>query len=166
MTPGPDRRLQQRIDALKYNPLHCIHRHVSRAARLVAARFDEAFATHGLTAGQFTTLMTLGNGGPVSISRLAEQLATDPTTVPRVIRPLVERGCVTIERGTDRRVRIVAITERGIDRLIDALPVWERVQASMLSGLPEDRWPEVRHGIAALRHGARNASSPDAGAEN
>jgi DNA-binding MarR family transcriptional regulator len=164
MKPAPDRRLQQRIDELKHNPLHCIHRHVSRAARLVAARFDEAFATQGLTAGQFTTLMTLGFGGPVSISRLAEQLATDPTTVPRVIRPLVERGCVTIERGTDRRVRIVAITELGVDRLIQALPVWERVQASMLSGLPEDRWPEVRHGIAALRHGARNGADPGADA--
>jgi DNA-binding MarR family transcriptional regulator len=155
MKSGSDRRLQERIGALKHNPLHCIHRHVSRAARIVAARFDEAFATQGLTAGQFNTLMTLGNSGPMSISQLAEQLATDPTTVPRVIRPLVERGCITVEPGTDRRVRIVAITELGTDRLINALPVWERVQSAMLAGMPEDRWPEVRHVIAALRHGAR-----------
>jgi DNA-binding MarR family transcriptional regulator len=156
MSSGSDRRLQARIGELKHNPLHCIHRHVSRAARIVAARFDEAFATHGLTAGQFTTLMTLGNGGPMSISHLAELLATDPTTVPRVIRPLVQRGCVTVKRGSDRRVRIVTITEQGIDRLIAALPVWDRVQSTMLAGMPEERWPEVRHGIAALRHGARN----------
>jgi hypothetical protein len=25
----------------------------------------------------------------------------------------------------------------------------------MLSGMPEERWPDVRHGIAALRHRAR-----------
>jgi DNA-binding MarR family transcriptional regulator len=155
MKIGENHRLQTRIGALKHNPLHCIHRHVSRAARVVAARFDKAFATQGLTAGQFTTLMTLGNGGPMSISRLAETLATDPTTVPRVIRPLVQRGCVTIERGSDRRVRIVTITEAGVDRLIEALPVWDQVQSAMLSGMPEERWPDVRHGIAALRHRAR-----------
>src|SRR5687767_7141666 len=56
-------RLERTLGAMQHDPLHCVHRHIARAARVVGARFDDGLATSGLTAGQFTTLMTLARLG-------------------------------------------------------------------------------------------------------
>src|SRR5688500_9681860 len=104
-------RLEHALAALQHDPVHCVHRHIARVARVVGARFDDALATAGLTAGQFTTLMTLARMGPLPIGRLADELAMDASTVPRVIRPLVERGWLRLTRGADRRVRIATATD-------------------------------------------------------
>jgi DNA-binding MarR family transcriptional regulator len=148
-------RLERALAALQHDPIHCVHRHIARAARVVGARFDDALATSGLTAGQFTTLMTLARMGPLPIGRLAEELAMDATTVPRVIRPLIQRGWVHMTRGSDRRVRIAAATDSGVQRLIDALPAWERAQTQALETIASDHWTVLRRGIATLRQGLR-----------
>lgn len=148
-------RLERALAAMQHDPLHCVHRHIARAARVVGARFDDALATTGLTAGQFTTLMTLARLGPLTIGRLADEMAMDATTVPRVIRPLVERGWVRTTRGADRRVRIAAATDAGLQRLIDALPAWERTQTQALETIATEHWTVLRRGIATLRQGLR-----------
>jgi DNA-binding MarR family transcriptional regulator len=150
-------RLESALAALQHDPVHCVHRHIARTARVVGARFDDALATSGLTAGQFTTLMTLARLGPLPIGRLADELAMDATTVPRVIRPLVVRGWVDTTRGADRRVRIAAATEAGVQRLIDALPAWERTQTQALQTIATEHWTVLRRGIATLRQGLRRA---------
>jgi DNA-binding MarR family transcriptional regulator len=148
-------RLERALAALQHDPSHCVHRHIARAARVVGARFDDALATSGLTAGQFTTLMTLARRGPLAIGRLAQEMAMDSTTVPRVIRPLVQRGWVRLTPGSDRRVRIAIATDTGVEQLIDALPAWERTQRQALEALASDHWPILRRGIATLREGLR-----------
>jgi DNA-binding MarR family transcriptional regulator len=151
-------RLETALAALQHDPAQCVHRHIARAARVVGARFDDALATSGLTAGQFTTLMTLARKGPLPIGRLANEMGMDPTTVPRVIRPLVLRGLVRLTSAADRRVRIAAATDSGIQQLIDALPAWERTQTQALEALATDHWILLRRGIAALRQGLRRDS--------
>jgi DNA-binding MarR family transcriptional regulator len=148
-------RLDRTLAAMQHDPIHCVHRHIARTARIVGARFDERLAPCGLTAGQFTTVMTLARMGPLSIGRLAEQLGMDTTTVPRVIRPLLERGWLKLQNAADRRLRIVAATDAGVERLIEALPAWEMTQIEALAALEAARWTELRHGIAALRQGLR-----------
>lgn len=151
--------LERGLAAMQHDPAHCVHRHIARTARVVGARFDEALAPAGFTAGQFTTVMTLARMGSLPIGRLAEQLGMDTTTVPRVIRPLLDRGWLRLTHGSDRRVRIVAATEAGVRRLIEALPVWERTQIAALAALEAARWTELRHGIAALRQGLRRTEA-------
>ncbi|HKZ72438.1 MAG TPA: MarR family transcriptional regulator [Steroidobacteraceae bacterium] len=153
-------RFERALAALQHDPVHCVHRHIARTARVVGARFDEALATRGFTSGQFTTLMTLVRMGPLPIGRLAEELAMDASTVPRVIRPLIERGWVELAHGKDRRVRIVAATDEGVQRLTDALPTWERTQVEALASLEAQGWKELRHGIASLRRGLRRTGAP------
>jgi DNA-binding MarR family transcriptional regulator len=130
----------------------------------VSARFDEALAPCGLTAGQFTILMTVARMGALPIGRLAEHLGMDSTTVPRVMRPLLDRGWLTLAAGEDRRVRVAETTEAGIQRLIETLPVWERTQVDALASLEAARWTELRHGIAALRQGLRRTRAGTASA--
>jgi DNA-binding MarR family transcriptional regulator len=148
-------RLESALAAMQHDPSQCVHRHIARAARVVGARFDDALATSGLTAGQFTTLMTLARRGPLPIGRLADEMAMDSTTVPRVIRPLVLRGWVRLRRAADRRLHIAAATDTGVQQLIEALPAWERTQAQALDALAGDHWTVLRRGIAALRQGLR-----------
>src|SRR5688572_21587383 len=92
-------RLEQTLAGMRHDPAHCVHRHIARTNRIVGSRFDESLAPAGLTAGQFTTLMTLARMGPLPVGVLAEQLAMDATTVPRVIRPLLGRGWLALRRA-------------------------------------------------------------------
>ena len=148
-------RLTSALAAMQHDPLQCVHRHIARVARVVGAHFDDALATTGFTAGQFTTVMTLARMGPLPIGRLAAEMAMDATTVPRVIRPLVQRGWVRMSSGSDRRVRIATATDAGVQALIEALPAWERTQTQALETIASDRWTVLRRGIATLRQGLR-----------
>lgn len=160
MRPSPAEKpdalgqLEGAVARLQHDPVHCVHRHIASTARIVGAGFDEALAPSGLTAGQFTLLMTLARAGSLSVGRLAAQLGMDPTTVSRAIRPLLERGWIALRIASDRRVRTAQATRAGIERLIAALPAWERAQAAALGSLESD-WTDLRHGIAALRQGLR-----------
>jgi DNA-binding MarR family transcriptional regulator len=146
-------RLERTLAEMQHDPAHCFHRHISRTARVVGAQFDKALASAGFTAGQFTILMTVARTGPLPVGRLAGELGMDATTLSRVMRPLLRRGWLALEPGIDRRVRIVIATEEGIERLIGALPAWERTQTETLAAFDAVCWAELRHGIAALRHG-------------
>jgi DNA-binding MarR family transcriptional regulator len=154
-------RFKHVLAAGKFDPAHCVYRHISRAARVVGARFDQGLASAGLTAGQFTILMTLARMGPLSIGRLAEELTLDATTVPRVLRPLVAQGRVQLSSsGDDRRVRLAAISEAGLHTLLAALPVWERLQREALAAVEGQGWTQLRHGMASLRRSLRRAGVP------
>jgi DNA-binding MarR family transcriptional regulator len=85
----------------------------SRALVAVSAR-SLAAVEESLTVPQFRMLVVLETGGPTNLSRLAEQLAVNPSTAMRMIDRLVAAGMV--ERAhdpADRRVVKLALTKTG-----------------------------------------------------
>src|SRR5215831_2957256 len=55
------------------------------------------------------------------------------TTLTRNLRPLIARDFVRIDGGSDRRVRVVEITEQGIAAAENALPYWQKAQLELTS---------------------------------
>jgi DNA-binding MarR family transcriptional regulator len=141
------------------SPDACILRHVARASRAVVAAYDPAMAEFGLTGHQFNLMMTLGNMGPMTVGALADTLGMDASGVPRAIRPLTDEGLVSVERGEDRRQRVLSLTRTGRILLDKATPAWQRVQAELLDAIGANRWNSLMSDLRTLRRAATSCST-------
>ena len=106
-----------------------------RAARTITQHYERHLKGSGLRVTQFTLLAMLAMAGPQALTRLAEQMAVERTTLTRNLRPLLARGLVTESGAGDRRVRLLAITKRGTAAAVAALPRWREAQRSIARGL-------------------------------
>lgn len=94
--------------------------------------YETSLRGSGLRATQFTVLSTLAQTGPMPISKLAQFLGMERTTLTRNLVPLERRGLVeTVGGDSDARIRRVAITSAGEDAARHSLPAWKKAQASV-----------------------------------
>ncbi|MET8771236.1 MarR family winged helix-turn-helix transcriptional regulator [Streptomyces sp. NPDC004658] len=108
----------------------CNNLALRKASRYLGATYDKALAPTGLRATQFSILQKLSTQEKITISSLAEMIAMDRTTLATNLKPLAREGLVTVEPSpTDRRARIVTLTEDGLARMKAALPYWRTVQS-------------------------------------
>ena len=133
----------------------CACRSLRRSARAVTRLYDEILRPSGLRITQFTLLVAVAIGEPVPITRLADALDLDRTTLARDLKPLTEQGLVEIAAGEDRRMRKVRLTRLGRQAIERAYPLWQQAQARIVQGSGPDRWQAVAGGlqeVAALAH--------------
>lgn len=111
---------------------HCLCLHLQRAARLMARRFDLALKPVSLTNGQFSLLMSLNRpdapGVPLAtIGSVADLLGMDRTTVTASARILSGRNLLRLDsHPSDRRNRVLRLTDAGMQVLAQAVPIWRR----------------------------------------
>lgn len=130
---------------------HCLCLHMQRAARVLARRFDDALRPFGLTNGQFSMLMSLNRPVPPPMAPVASLLAMDRTTLTAALKPLERRGLVKIAKdSSDRRSRILHLTEAGRRLLADALPVWQKTHHEIEQLAPEMDWDVLRNQLKAI----------------
>ena len=66
------------------------------------------------------------------MSKLAELIVMDQTTVTRNLRVLEKAGYIHIETDmTDHRIKRTQITDFGMSRMDEARPFWEKAQLEM-----------------------------------
>jgi DNA-binding MarR family transcriptional regulator len=104
-------------------------------------------------------MMTLGQLGPMTVGSLAETLGMDASGVPRAIRPLAHDGLISVERGADRRQRVLSLTKLGRTRLDNARPAWSLVQAELVDAVGANRWLSLMDELRAVRRAAANCST-------
>jgi DNA-binding MarR family transcriptional regulator len=109
----------------------CVCFNLRRATRAVTQLYDDALRPSGLRVTQFSLLVILHSGGPISISELAQQSGTDRTTLTRNAALLQSEGFVKIDTGADARVRLVSLTSAGARAVEDAYPRWAVVQEAL-----------------------------------
>jgi DNA-binding MarR family transcriptional regulator len=110
-----------------------------KASRAVSRIFDDALRPLGLKATQFSLVAAVHNASPITIKRLADSTVMDRTTLTRNLRPLERRGLIRIERGRDRRQRLVTLTSAGDDLLERAFPVWSQTRHQVTNALGPER---------------------------
>jgi DNA-binding MarR family transcriptional regulator len=106
--------------------------HVRRASRIITQVYDAALRPVGLVLSQFTLLVCINLMVSVPITRLAQELYMDQTTLTRNLKLLEQRGLVAIDPGEDRRVKLVSLTVEGRSILAQAMPLWEQAQAQVM----------------------------------
>jgi DNA-binding MarR family transcriptional regulator len=129
----------------------CLCLHVQRAARALARRFDDELRRFELTNGQFSLLMSLNRPEPPPMGPIASLLAMDRTTLTAALKPLERRSLVKIQKDpSDRRSRILVLTDKGRTLLARALPVWQHTHDEIESADSSVNWDSLRRDLLAI----------------
>ncbi len=137
----------------RYEVAHCSECtcfNLRKATRVVQNLFDEAFRTIGLKGTQFTVLSHIFSYGPLTLTKLANIMLLDRTTLARNLVPLEKKGFIEINPGSDLRTRYIDITEKGRRLLARALPLWEKTQERIKDGLGDEKWNSMLSNISEL----------------
>ena len=135
-----DSPLKAKLAVVNQVPATCMGLHVRRASRILTQVYDAAFRPARLVLNQFTLLVAIHLFESVPITRLAQELFTDQTTLTRNIKLLEKRGLVAIHSGEDRRIRLVSLTVEGQIALEQALPLWEQAQTEVMQHFGQQKW--------------------------
>ncbi len=119
---------------------NCTNATLRKANRLIGQAFDNQLQPSGLKATQFTLLATLDKMGATPISKLAEVMVMDRTTLSRNLKPLVNKGLISILGEQDQRIRQVQLTKEGQGAFEQAKPHWQAIQNKMVERIGQERW--------------------------
>ena len=127
----------------------CTALNLRKASRVVTKLFDDVLRPIGLRSTQLPILVTLRLLGPTTMRQLSAELAMNPTTLTRNLRPLVKRGMVHVLAGDDKRTREISLAEPGHRLLEEAVPLWEEAQELTVESLGEARWRNLIDELSA-----------------
>jgi DNA-binding MarR family transcriptional regulator len=122
---------------------NCTCSALRRATRAVTAHYESHFRGTGLRGTQFTILSVLAQAGPLPMTRLADMLGVERTTLTRNLTVLARRGLVAWTGETDGRVRKALLTKAGDGMLHKCLPHWMAAEASVGTVLKRFRLPQT-----------------------
>jgi DNA-binding MarR family transcriptional regulator len=129
----------------------CVCADVRRTDRLLMQLYDRALAPSGLTGSQFALLTAISKSSPIAISRLADALGMDRTTLTRNLSVLAKRRYIRIETGADRRERVVQMTEEGGRMAKEARPLWQQAQAKVEAAFGPERLGRLLTELSDMR---------------
>ncbi len=110
-------------------PRGCTHLKVRQLARRVGRHYDTALRdASGLKTSQYSLLATIASLEPVRPADLAAQMALEPSTLTRNLKPLVAQGWVVVGAGVDQRSRLVSLTTAGRAKRQEAQRAWKQAQ--------------------------------------
>lgn len=121
---------------------NCTCFNLRKISRVVTQVFEDVFRHEGieLKGTQYSLLVNVFAYGPVPITRLAEILVMDRTSLARNLKPLGNKGYLKIKSGKDKRTKMVELTPAGKEILSDAYPHWKSAQRSVVKEIGEKNW--------------------------
>ena len=132
----------------------CLAYRLKRASRAINRAYDAALAPYDLKITQFSLLAALASAGPMPITRMADALGLDRTTLSRTFRPLERRGLISVQRDTGRR-RLLLLTPAGQSVYADAKTAWAAAQQDAYDRLGPDLWHDLHSLLPAVDRVAR-----------
>ena len=133
-------------------PLPCACSSLRRATRVVSRHYEAFLAPTGTTATQFSILRLLQCDGPRPLSRIAEALVMERTTLYRALAPLERSGLIRLrDDAADSRARCAVLTRKGAARIRQAMPCWRRAQRSFVDAVGAEDWREIASRLDRIR---------------
>jgi DNA-binding MarR family transcriptional regulator len=130
--------------------LQCACLTFRQASRMVTQLFDEALVPVGLLSTQLPVLILLSLYSPLTISRLANLLIMDRTTLTKNLKPLQARGLIKQVPNKDKRKTLLKLTAKGEAMLVKSYPLWQRAQKQVVEGLGSDQWEVMRNRLSQV----------------
>ena len=118
---------------------------------MITQQYDNRFRKVGLRSTQFNLLAAVDKAGPVPMTKLADILLMDRTTLNRDLQPLKRDGLVSVKPGRDRRVRLIDLTEVGRAKLEAGFPVWRELQDDFHGSMGKKRWNSLMKELSRSR---------------
>jgi MarR family 2-MHQ and catechol resistance regulon transcriptional repressor len=129
-----------------------------RASHAVQARLEPRLEFAGLTPLQFAVMEAILHRGPLTHRDLAARIPTSAGNLTEVIHRLAQRELVKRERApTDRRIRLVGLTETGKTLVTRLFPVHAFDIVEAMKGLSRR---ELEHLETLLRKLGKAAAVP------
>lgn len=122
-------------------------------ARHLSRLYDNHLAPAGLSVSQFSILSLLEAHGKLKITKLAEMLIMERTTLVRALKPLHAAGWVVADRPEKGRSFDVALSLSGLKKVTEAAPLWKEAQAAFEREVGQDRAIRIRNEILELNLG-------------
>lgn len=121
-------------------PRSCACNSVRKAARVLARAYDSALAGSGLNITQLAVMRAVQRHPHEPLTRVAEDLAMDRTSLYRALAALAKQHWVTLNGGPDGRTRTAAITPQGEAALGRADPGWQSTQRELVRRFGAAEW--------------------------
>jgi DNA-binding MarR family transcriptional regulator len=118
----------------------CICTTLRKAARAVSRLYDDAIVDAGMSTAQFAVLRNIDRAGELPLSRLAEMLVMERTSLYRMLAPLTRQDWVAIAASPHGRAKIARLTDAGRAAMAGATAHWSRVQADFVESLGQREW--------------------------
>ncbi|MAU40782.1 MAG: MarR family transcriptional regulator [Kordiimonas sp.] len=133
----------------------CVCHAVRKASRAATKLYDEVLSPLGLKATQFMILLVAEDLGESSVSALAREMVMDSSTVARNLRPLEKNGLLVLKTGTDRRQKLVSLSDEGRSLLYRCLPVWQETHDRLIASMGHDNQKDMLRGLQILTAAAQ-----------
>jgi DNA-binding MarR family transcriptional regulator len=133
----------------------CVCGNLRKASRSITQFYDKLLAPSGITITQLALLRTISIGNSSTISKLSKDMYMDRTTLTRNLDLLKKQDLIKIESSSDKRKRIVTMTNRGKAQMTKALPLWERAQGTIIEKFGKGNWREINTGLNEISNIAR-----------
>jgi DNA-binding MarR family transcriptional regulator len=132
----------------------CLGIRVRQAARLLSRIYDHHMRPLGFGMAQYTVLVGVARFGEAgaTLTKLADKLATDRTTLTRNLAPLERAGYLRVARSPhDARVKILLLTPEGQRTIEAGFPLWEQANAEVRKRLGVARVGRLSSELEAMR---------------
>ena len=114
-----------------------------KASRAVARQYELALSNAAISATQYAILRALQREGSMPLSRLADLLVLERTSLYRTIRPLQKQGLVKTRGTTDQRVKEIVLMAAGLRKIREAYPHWLKAQQAFLKQFGAPHWERM-----------------------
>ena len=123
-----------------------------KSTRAVTRRYDEVLDPVGLRATQLVILLELAYHGSATLSRLADLLVMEKSTLSRNLKPLESRGLLGFAQGEGRH-KLVQLTDEGVIKVRKAIPLWMEAQSETRHKADDRDWDTVLDTLDTLSAG-------------
>ncbi|MER9140928.1 MarR family transcriptional regulator [Mesorhizobium sp. M0830] len=124
-----------------------------QSARHLSRLYDSHLAPAGLSVSQFSILSLLEAYDTLKITKLAEMLIMERTTLVRALKPLQAAGWVVAGKPESGRSFDVTLSRSGLEKVAEAVSLWKSAQAAFEQEVGQDRAVRIRNEILVLNLG-------------
>ena len=121
-------------------PRPCACTSMRKTSRILARAFDAALADSGLNITQLAVMRGVLRHPREPLSRVAEDLAMDRTSLYRALAALAKQHWINLSDGADSRSRTAALTKQGEAVLAAAEPGWANTQRALIERFGAAQW--------------------------
>ena len=131
---------------------------LARAYGSIGAYIEDSVTAQGLGLSDFMVLEVLLHKGPLTISAIGEKVLLASASMTSAIDRLEKRELVRRRScSSDRRVRIVELTDCGTTFIAEIYARHERDLEAVVGGLSEEERRVMYEGLKKVGHAAKTA---------
>jgi DNA-binding MarR family transcriptional regulator len=113
---------------------------VKKLSRVLVRSYDEALLGSEINITQLAVVRCIARRAGEPLSRVAEELEMDRTSLYRAIAPMVRDGWIKMMPGADARSRSARVTRKGAQVLAKADSRWNNIQGRLIGTFGKESW--------------------------